>query len=238
MVDLVRIARSGPSLYDQMNSPLHGRMLNSPNVYAANQYTRDPATLLRMDRSLRPSASGPDGFTTEPGGYVPNDPILTSGWFAVIPGILEVGEYIQSFTTPSIRYDQQSRYENGKMHHYAGFMTVDDLQLSIYTDISGVAVDVASRWVRTIRDKNGIYALPSSYKKTVILFILDHNDRVIAEILYKGCWLSSWDSYTLDFTGSQILVTSLTLSVDDFEIREIESNPTVRSSPVKTVTLP
>ncbi len=204
--------------------PVFGQPLSNPNKAALTSFTSDPTTKPRLERSLRPSS--PSGFSSNSGGYVPNDPLLTCHWFAVINNMLDTGEFIQSITTPSIRYDQQSRFENGKMRHYAGFMTVDDLQMTIYTDVSGVAINTAARWIRSIRDTEGVYTLPSQYKKTVILYLLDVNDRIITEISYKGCWITSWGSYSLDYNGANIIATDLTLSVDDFAIREMDSGNT------------
>lgn len=209
--------------------PLAGQNLINPARYAVNGHTQDPSARPRLPRVGRPNHEGP-------GGYSPNDPLMNYHWFATIPGVLDQGEFIQSITTPSIRYDQQSRFENGKMHHYAGFMSVDDMQMTIYTDISGTAIDVATKWVRNVRDSAGIYRLPKDYKKKVVLYILDQDDRIISEIHYTGCWITSWDSYSLDFNGASILVTNLSVSVDDFYIEgEADAPGTLRSQSIPTV---
>lgn len=146
-----------------------------------------------------------------------NDPLMSYQWFAVIPGVLEDGEYIQSIATPSIRYDEQTKFRDGKMHHYAGFFSVDDLSLTLYTEISGYSTSLASSWIRNVRGVDGMYGLPSQYKKAVLLAILDQNDYVVAGFKYTGCWPKSWESYSLDYASSTILATTLQLSVDDIE---------------------
>ena len=196
--------------------PGFGTQLVNPGHYAPGWGSMTPATLIRMGRQGRPDYADPNVTS---GGFEPADPIQSYTWFAWIPGVLEQGEYIQSISTPSIRYDQQSRFENGKMRHYAGFLSVDDLQLTLYTDVTGIAISCIERWMRSVRDENGLYSLPKDYKKTVILRILDVNDRIVAEIRYLDCWITNWGSYQLDYNNSNILVTTATLSVDDFEIQ-------------------
>lgn len=149
--------------------------------------------------------------------FIPSDPLLNFQWFALIPGAIEQGEYIQTITTPSIRYDEQTKFRDGKMHHYAGFFSVDDISLTLYTEISGYATSLAANWIRNVRGADGMYGLPSQYKKTVLLAILDQNDYIVGGFKYHGCWPKSWDSYTLENTSSNILATVLQLSVDDVE---------------------
>lgn len=233
LVNLLSTAISGYYNNPFARTPVFGPTLKSPNTSAMATFTADPTTRPRLGRVLRPNSQ--QEFTAGPGGYIPNDPLLSYQWFAIIPGLLNDGEFIMSLTSPSIRYDQQSRFENGKMHHYAGFMSVDDLQLTVYTDITGTATSLANHWVRDIRDQNGLYRLKAQYERNVILYLLDQNDRIISEIKYKGCWLSSWGSYSLDYNGSNILATDLTLSVDDFIVNEELS---FQSTPVTQVILP
>lgn len=153
-------------------------------------------------------------------GFEPADPLLNYQWFAVIPGILEVGEYIMELSTPAIRYDQQQKFKNGKIHHYPGFFSVDDLSLVVYTDISRAGLDVAKKWMRSIRSEEGLYTVPALSKKEVYVYLLDQNDYIVFSWVYKGCWPTAWDSYQLQSTSASMLVTNLTLSVDDVEFRE------------------
>lgn len=152
--------------------------------------------------------------------FMPQDPLLNYQWFAIIPGILNQGEYINEISTPAIRYDQQQKFKNGKIHHYPGFFSVDDITMSIYTDISRTALDVAKGWMRTIRSNEGLYGTPNNSKKDVYVVLLDQNDSIIWGWRYIGCWPTTWDSYQLQMTSASLLVTNLTLSVDDVEFVE------------------
>jgi hypothetical protein len=194
--------------------PGFGTQFSNPKNYIPKFSGFDPTVLVRMWRNRRPDYGS--NVTTD--NYQPPDPIQNYTWYAFIPGVLDVGEYIQSITTPSIRFDQQSRFENGKMRHYAGVLSVDDIQLTLYTDVTKKAISCVAEWIASIRDEHGLYSLPKDYRKTVVLYILDMHDRIIAEIHYKDCWITNWSSYSLDYTNSNILVTNVTLSVDDFEI--------------------
>ncbi len=170
-----------------------------------------------FEQFLRGSISGfgVDAREAAQDGYIPNDPLLSYQWAAYIPGVIDRHEYIMAITTPSIRYDQQPRFISGKVHHYAGFMSVDDVSMTIYTEVSGMAPSTMAHWVREIRSRDGLYNLPSQYKKTIVVVLLDQADRIVAEFRYEGAWPSSWSSYNLQFGQASYLVTETTLSVDD-----------------------
>lgn len=149
--------------------------------------------------------------------WEPSDPLLNYQWFALIPTVLSQGEYITEIQTPAIRYDQQTKFKNGKIHHYAGFFSVDDMSLTIYTDVSRTAMDAAKKWIRAARSEEGLYGLPASYKNDVYVVVLDQADNIVFGWRYVGCWVTSWDSYNLQMTSAALLVTNLTISVDNVE---------------------
>ena len=154
------------------------------------------------------------GITNPPG---PNDPQLNYQWAAYIPGIIEDHEYISAITTPTVRYDQQSRFLNGKMQHYPGFLSIDDISMTLYTESRGLAMSALTKWVRSVRAKDGIYSLPKDYKRTVVVALVDASGRVVAEMHYLRCWPISWNSYDLNYGDATLLATQISLSVDDVE---------------------
>ena len=151
--------------------------------------------------------------------WSPNDPILSHQWAAYIPNVLDDSTYIQSISTPSIRYDQQTRYVSGKVHNYAGVMSLDDISMTLYTEASGYMPSLLSQWVRAIRSQEGLYNLPIEYKRTVIVVLLDQTNTIVAEFRYNGAWPTSWNSYQLQYGPASILATEISLSVDDVSFK-------------------
>ena len=151
--------------------------------------------------------------------WSPNDPLLSHQWAAYIPNVLDDNTYIQAISTPSIRYDQQTRYNAGKVHNYAGIMSLDDISMTLYTEVSGYAPSLLSQWVRAIRSQEGLYNLPVEYKRTVVVVLLDQTNTIVAEFRYIGAWPTSWDSYQLQYGQASVLATEVTLSVDDVSFK-------------------
>ena len=221
--------------------PIFGRSLTNPNAIAARALQQgaqlatsaaaeafakglgitsfNPTNLLKVNRLLEYLPPGTASIAaTALTGPKPNDPLLNYQWVAYVHGVIEEYEWITAITTPSINYEQQSRFIGGKMHHYAGFLSVDDVQMTIYTDVTGFAQGAISKWVRTVRSRDGIYALPSEYQRTVIVQILTQDDRIVTEFHYTGAWPKTWNSYNLQYGSSTILATEVTLSINDVKM--------------------
>lgn len=211
---------------------LGGRQLVNPNIAAARTLTqlspnsqsgRAAATFIEAQTKKVANAVNPyamaftHNFNYQQEG-VPPDPLTDAQWVALIPGMIVDYEFIHAINTPSIRFDQQGRFENGKIHNYPGVMSMDDVTVTFMTEITGTAPSFLSEWIRSVRSMEGIYNLPAAYRKTLIVAILDQRGNVIMEFHYENVWPVSWSGYSLKFGTPSPLFTEVTLNVDDVKI--------------------
>lgn len=153
-----------------------------------------------------------------------SDPVLNIDWIGMVidksnPNALD-WHYIQSIQTPGIQIEARKVFRSGKEQHYAGTLSVDNLQLTLYTDSTGKALKFASSWFNCVFDsQTGNYRLPKDYKKDVYVYMYDPKHQTVALLKFFGCFPTSWASYSLD-NNSQAspLVTTLDLVCDSFSI--------------------
>lgn len=146
------------------------------------------------------------------------DPILGYEWIAVIidrgnPAVIEP-VYIESISTPSISFEQKVVFRDGSNYNYAGTKSVGPMTIALHNDDTGRAFKLASSWFESVYDsQSGTYRVPSSYKKTVKLFVHDAARGVVAAFYFLGVWPSSWNGGNWDQSSDPTQVI-LTLSVD------------------------
>lgn len=151
------------------------------------------------------------------------DPLLSMDWLAVIidrsnPKAIE-WSYIQAVQTPSIQIEPRSVFRAGKMAHYAGILSVENLSISMYTDTQARALKLVSSWVGSIYDNNsGNYKLPKDYMKDVYVYLLDSTYSTVCVMKFFKCFPTSWTSYSLDTSQTSPIVTTFDLSVETFSI--------------------
>jgi T4-like virus tail tube protein gp19 len=151
------------------------------------------------------------------------DPLLNIDWIGIIvdksnPKAIE-WSYIQAIQTPSLQVESKPVFRAGKMSHYAGIVSVENINISLYTDTTGKALKLASSWIDLIyNNRTGDYRLPKEYKKEVFVYFLDPAQKTVCVMKFFGCFPVSWNSYSLDGNQSSMLVTTLDLAVDSFSI--------------------
>lgn len=150
------------------------------------------------------------------------DPLLTYCWYCNMPNIKGLSlpwNYVEEFTAPFRSIDVTSRYQQGKMQHYASANSIQNLSLRAYEDGSGKAGSYFEAWRDLVIGMNGVYNYPASYKKTIELVVLDVSRTVnVYTFRYKGCFPTTTDPYTLQSSDSSRLVYGQEFSVDDVEI--------------------
>jgi len=165
------------------------------------------------------------------------DPVLTHEWVAVIidkenPNVLNP-IYIESMKAPTLSFDVDHKYVNGRNHSYAGIMAVDSMTIQLYADYTGTAYKLASSWWEdTIVNESGNFRLPSRYKKTVKLFVHDAKKGVIVEFEFGGCFPTAFDGNQWEYTSSDPQPVTLTLSVDSFYMTGAASSGQAVSNPL------
>ncbi len=160
------------------------------------------------------------------------DPVLSIDWIGIIqdpPGMKNSPQmpwaYIDEIQCSPISISPNAVFRNGIQQKYAGNYDVGSASLKLYTDVSGMSFNYANAWIRSIRRNDGQWGLPASYKKDIVVYILDSTREVVVDIRLVGCYPTSWQSYSLEATSASPLFTLLELSVDDFYIN-VEASPT------------
>lgn len=150
------------------------------------------------------------------------DPLLSVDWLGLV---MDHGResinwaYLDTIQTPSITIEPRTVFRGGTMKHYAGPISVDSMNISLYTDSTGNAMKLASSWLSSVYDNEfGNYKRPSEYKKQIWLYMFDAARKTVCLMKFYGCFPTSWSSYGMESSGSNPIPTSLTLSVDSVSI--------------------
>lgn len=157
------------------------------------------------------------------------DPVTNIDWIGMVvdrsnPNALD-WHYINSIQTPSLSIEPRTVFRAGKLQHYAGNVSVDNVNLTLYTDATGKALKFASSWFNCVFDsKSGNYRLPRDYKKDVYVYLFDPERSVVCQLKFFGCFPTSWQSYSLDSGTASPLNTVLDLVLDSFSIGSDEGD--------------
>ena len=150
------------------------------------------------------------------------DPILSIDWIAVVIDnqLLNTNYqmpwyYIDEIQVPTQALATENRRVNGLERNYVSYYQSLTTSAKFYTDISGKTFNYANQWIRSAFRTDNFFGLPSDYKKDIQIYILDSTRKCVVDFRLKGCFINSWESYQLTQTGSEHLVTSLNLQVDE-----------------------
>ncbi len=152
------------------------------------------------------------------------DPLLTVDWIGMVmtKSTLPLPDlpwyYIDEIQTPSVRINAEPVFREGRTKKYASSFDVDSCTLKLYTDASGQAFNFANAWVQSTKRPDGLWNLPTNYKKDIVIYVLDSTRSTVVDIRLIGCFPTSWSSYNLESGGSNPVETTLELSVDDMVI--------------------
>lgn len=147
------------------------------------------------------------------------DPILSCDWIAVVQNATSpIGwEYIDTFNAPEMSIETHQHMVNAVSVHTASNRSIGQISMGLYTDRRAMSINWALSWFRSTHRPDGFFGLPSTYKRDIVLYMLDQHRKTVVDFVFHGCVPISYGSYDLNGDGN-ILNTSLTLSVDDVSI--------------------
>lgn len=156
-------------------------------------------------------------------GRARTDPLMSYNWYCDLPTIdgTSLGwEFVEEATLPLVEFEPMSNYRAGKMYHYAGHYSIGTLNLKLYEDSRGSAVNYLDAWQRRIINlESGLYNVPRDYKQTVKFTILDVAKLTVMFVEYTGCWPTRPDSISLNSGSSDRVILSVELSVDEMRLK-------------------
>lgn len=154
-----------------------------------------------------------------------SDPLLNVFWYCDLPYINGPGSslrwsHVEEVVLPFVDFDQVSNYRGGKNLHYPNHYNINTLQIKLYEDSQATATQYIYGWQALMMDRgSGLYTPPSVYKKTVHVTVLNVAMLSVMVFEYTGCWPQSVDNLTFTSGNSERLTPTLTLSVDEMNIK-------------------
>lgn len=150
------------------------------------------------------------------------DPLMNFSWFCTMPaidGIRLPWFYVEEFVAPFRSFQVNSRFQQGKIYHYAGQQDLSNINLKIYDDSSGKAGAYLEAWRGAVSTYDGIYNYPVNYKKTIEVVILDITRTIqVYKLRYEGCWPTTTEAMNLSSGASDRLIQGQEFSVDNIKI--------------------
>lgn len=150
------------------------------------------------------------------------DPMMDIYWYVQLPdfgGVKLAWEYVEEATLPFVDFDSVSNYKAGKNFHYPNHYNLNTLQLKFYGDVTGKAYSYLKAWQSLIADTStGLYNVPSVYKKTISITILDAAQYLVTKFTYLGCWPMSVDQVTVGSQQTSRITPTVTFQVDEQRI--------------------
>lgn len=150
------------------------------------------------------------------------DPVFAFDWLGIVldSGLSTAAqvpwEYIDSITLPSLSVSVKPQFFNGTERKFATGFATDNASIEFYVDRSGLAFNYTNHWVRSTFRQDGFYALPGSYKKDIVVFVLDAKRHIVVDYRLVGCFPTSVNSVELG--GNDRVRMQLSLSVDEMFI--------------------
>lgn len=166
------------------------------------------------------------------------DPLLNIDWYVELPsisgsdGVYSLGwEMVEEATIPLIEFEPVSNYKAGKLYHYPSHQSLGTLSLSHYEDVGGAVTNYYRKWQGLIINaETSLYKVPSEYKKTIIITLLDVTRSEVAVFTYYGCWPSRIDSYALVSGAVDRIIPQVEFTVDDTKVVSVSLSPGELSS--------
>lgn len=105
--------------------------------------------------------------------------------------------------------------------YYPEITDVGDLEVEFYETMDNSVFDFFDVWSSKIRNKEGIFNLPDSFKRSVYAFRLDTmgkgDDNSFTKVFgleYSGCFPKRISDYPFDMSDPNVVNLSITFSVD------------------------
>lgn len=155
-------------------------------------------------------------------GLTRGDPLLTFQWVArsmPFPGLTPA--FIETFEIPFNNVKSENVFSGGGYNYFPGFHDVSAFNVTFYGDSGGKSLKWLSDWKNRIKDfDTGIYQLPSNYKRTWEVALVDNTGSAVIDVTLSGCWPADTASITLDYNDGAGKVTfNQNFSLDNASIK-------------------
>jgi len=151
-------------------------------------------------------------------------------WQAILPGVESI--FVKGGTYPYTVLESYSHLDANSVKYYAGPNDVEDVDLIIYETENNVAWNFFKTWNELVINPDGTYNLPSTYKKDFEVHRFrssnteaeQQEDRIANfKLGYEGAWPKRISDYTPDWDNRDVLIFTVTLSVDSVKSRLLDN---------------
>ena len=112
-----------------------------------------------------------------------------------------------------------SVYGGSGYTYFPGSHDVGAFNITVYMDSLGTSLKWLMAWKALIKDfDTGAYQLPSVYKQTWKVLLLNTKNDVILEAELQGTWPSDTSAFTLNYTDNGRLTLTQAFSIDNAKI--------------------
>lgn len=171
------------------------------------------------------------------------DPMMSFQWFCELPTVTPQGKspvslpwnYVEEANPPFRSFDVRQVHAQGRMRHYAGVYSIDQLPLTFYADVQNQSLAYLKAWQQCILapfastdfTKGGGFGRPSNYQKTIKLYCLAPDMSKIMYFELIECWPVNLNALHLDSGSSTRLTFNVSFSVGDVftGLLAVNSNP-------------
>lgn len=160
------------------------------------------------------------------------DPMLSFKW--VIPagfvcatdtGNVLPTEFVESIDIPFNNVKVDGMFTGGGYTYFPSFHDISAFTVNFYMDRENITMSWLAAWKNKVKDFNtGLYGLPSVYKGSVTVHLLDSKNNGILEVSLLGIWPADTNQITLDSENNK-LVISQNFSIDGQSIKSLSGRP-------------
>jgi len=134
--------------------------------------------------------------------------------------------YIPIANAPFRSFEADSVQRNAHPTYFPGSYSVSDLNLSFFMDSSSKAHMYLKAWQALVMSDSdptafsnqGLFGLPSQYKKNITLFILSVTKKQLLQLKYINCWPKNLDALELTSDSSTGLSQPVSFAVEDVKV--------------------
>lgn len=172
-----------------------------------------------------------------------SDPMININWYALMPVInSQMGSlglawyYVEEGTLPFRNLQPYEIFKDGRPTKYPGRYAVDDLTLNIYLDQANVALNYLNGWnsaivlptnAQTRATQGGERGRPSTFRKSIYIYLLDNSRNAIDVIEYTEAWPSVINSLSVGSGTTERLIANVTFPVGDIQITNYQTTASI-----------
>jgi hypothetical protein len=148
------------------------------------------------------------------------DPLLSFKWGADILPFGLPAHYLESVSLGFLNLQAKDGFfQAGTYTYSAGFHEPTPVSCTFYEDRFATTLRWIHGWKQQVKDfRSGVYGIPSQYKKTMTVTMMDNDNDPVLVITFIDIWPSETSSLELNYESTERIKISQAFSVDSIEL--------------------